>query len=131
MAEKEIKSTPLRPDGGRKTDSTMMLIDLPAAMKQIREETSWKTGDRNAITLLKSNRMRVVLVALHEGAEIPRHIAEGMISVQVLEGEIRFSTDQQSEALTTGKMITLHERIPHEVLARKESVFLLTLTRIM
>jgi quercetin dioxygenase-like cupin family protein len=56
-----------------------------------------------------------------------KHKAEGIISIQVLEGQIKFSTDLQSVELDKGQMLTLHERIPHSVLAIKETFFLLTL----
>ena len=57
-----------------------------------------------------------------------RHTADGIISVQVLVGRLQFNTDQQSVELNKGEMLALHERIPHSVLALKETVFLLTLT---
>jgi len=47
--------------------------------------------------------------------------------VQVLEGRIQFDTGQQSVELSKGHMLALHEGIPHSVLAKEESVFLLTL----
>ena len=72
--------------------------------------------------------MRIVLIALHEGAEMARHIADGLISVQVLEGNMQFNTDQQSVELSKGQMLALHEGIPHSILALKETIFLLTLT---
>ena len=58
-----------------------------------------------------------MLIALHQGAEMARHIADGIISVQVLEGEIQFNTDLQSVQLSEGQMLTLHERFAHSVLA--------------
>ncbi len=72
--------------------------------------------------------MRIVLLALHKGAELKKHTAPGSISVQVLEGEIKFSTEEQSLQLIEGNMIALHSGLPHSVVAVKESVFLLTLT---
>ena len=72
--------------------------------------------------------MRLVLIALHKGAEMKKHTAAGTISVQVIEGEILFTTDEQTITLTSGQMLVLHEGISHSVLARKETVFLLTLT---
>ena len=56
------------------------------------------------------------------------HTAKGIISVQVLEGQIKFTTDAQTAALNKGQMLTLHEGIPHSVLAIEETVFLLTLS---
>ncbi len=72
--------------------------------------------------------MRIVLIALHEDAVLKKHTADGIISVQVLEGEIIFSTDDQSVVIKQGQMIALHKGLPHSVKAIKESVFLLTLT---
>ena len=69
-----------------------------------------------------------MLIALHEGAEMARHTADGIISVQVLEGQMQFNTERQSVELSKGQMLALHERIPHSVLAIKETIFLLTLT---
>ena len=71
--------------------------------------------------------MRIVLIGLHKGAEMIKHKAEGIISVQVLEGHVKFNTDTQSVELGKGQMLTLHQRIPHSIIALKETVFLLTL----
>jgi len=115
------------PQQDRPIDAPLLTIDLPALLKQIKEESSWKDSKRNAITVFKTNGFCIVLIALHDGAEMARHIADGIISVQVLEGEMQFNTDLQSVQLSKGQMLTLHERIPHSVLALKETIFLLTL----
>lgn len=128
MKEKYTDATPQRPEGDRSIDASLVSIDLPLYMEQIKQEPSWKTGKQNAITVFKTNGLRILLIALHEGTEIAKHTAEGIISIQVLEGHIKFTTDQQSLELTNGQMLALHERIPHSVLAIKEAMFLLTLT---
>ncbi|MEO5593311.1 MAG: cupin domain-containing protein [Chitinophagaceae bacterium] len=128
MEEKFNNSTSQRPEGDRLIDATLVNIDLPMYMQQIKEESSWKDGKRNAITFFKTNGLRIVLIALHEGAEMARHTADGIISVQVLEGKLQFNTDRQSVELLNGQMLALHERIPHSVMAIKETIFLLTLS---
>lgn len=128
IQEKSNKATDLRPDGDRTLDAQMVEMDLNTFRKQIKEEQAWKDGDRNAITIFKSDNMRLVLIALHTGAELKTHTAPGMISVQVLEGEIIFGTEQKNATLTEGQMIALHKGVPHSVFATKESTFLLTLT---
>ena len=128
MDEKYNESTPQRPTGDRSIDAALVTIDLPLFAEQIKQESSWKDSDRNAITVFKTNGLRIVLIALHEGAEMARHTAGGIISLQVLEGELQFNTDTQSVELNKGQMLTLHERIPHSVRAIKETTFLLTLT---
>jgi quercetin dioxygenase-like cupin family protein len=47
--------------------------------------------------------------------------------VQVLEGKINFTAEQQTLLLEKGQMIALQEKIPHSVVALEESFFLLTL----
>ena len=128
MEEKYNDSTEQRPDGVRSIDAKLVAINLPLFMEQIKQESTWKESDRNAMTVFKTDGMRIVLIALHEGAEMAKHTANGLISVQVLEGQLQFSTDHQSVELSNGQMLALHERIPHSVLAKKETIFLLTLT---
>jgi quercetin dioxygenase-like cupin family protein len=126
--EKSNQATDLRPEGDRLLDAPLVEIDLNSFKKQIKQEQAWKEGDRNAITIFKSDGMRLVLIALHTGAELKTHTAPGIISVQVLEGEIIFGTEQKTAKLTEGQMITLHKGVPHSVFANKESTFLLTLS---
>jgi quercetin dioxygenase-like cupin family protein len=128
MEEKFNEATAKRPEGDRTLDAKLVTIDLSSFIGQMRNEEQWGKSDRNAITVFKTNGMRIVLIALHKGAEMPRHTAEGLISVQVLEGEMLFSTDEQSIELGKGQMLALHMGIPHSVLAKEETIFLLTLT---
>ena len=128
MNEKFNEATKQRPQGERTLDASQVTIDLNYFTKQIRNEKAWKDSDRNAITVFKTNGMRIVLIALHKNAEMAKHTADGMISVQVLEGQMLFTTNEQSVELGKGEMLALHENVPHSVLAKEETVFLLTLT---
>lgn len=128
--EKYNESTPSRPEGERPLDAPMVSMDLRKFMKQIKEEQAWKTGERNAITVFKTSGLSIVMIALHEGAELKTHKAAGMICLQVLEGEITFITESESTVLETGQMLTLHQGILHSVTGNKESVFLLTVANL-
>lgn len=128
MDTKSNDSTELRPEGERVLDAPLVMMNLTEFIKQVKSEDTWKNSDRNSITIYKTNGLRIVLLALHEGAELKRHKAEGSISVQVLDGEIKFNTDDESVQLIQGNMIALHKGLHHSVQAIKESVFLLTLT---
>ena len=126
----EIKSndaTPQRPDGERILNAPLVEMNLNEFIKQIKSETTWVDSDRNSVTIFKSETMRVVLIGLHENAELKTHTANGVISVQVLEGKIEFTVEQKSTQLEKGQMVALHENIPHSVKALTESCFLLTL----
>lgn len=119
--------TELRPEGERILDAPLVHMDLKEFAKTIKHEKAWKEKDRNAMTIYKSEGMRMVLIALHKNAVLEKHTANGTINVQVLDGEITFSTDDQTINLKEGQAVALHKMIPHEVTAIKETVFLLTL----
>ena len=128
MERKYNDSTDLRPKGRRLIDAPLVSIDIPEFIKQLKSEVTWQNSDRNAITVFKTNGLRIVLIALHKEAVMQEHATDGIISVQVLEGEINFSIANESKLLRKGEMIALHEGLDHSVKAIKESVFLLTLT---
>lgn len=128
MEEKFNEATPQRPSGNRIIDAELVSIDLPHFLKQIKSEIAWQTSDRNAITVFKTDGMRIVLIALHKGARMDTHTANGIISIQVLQGHIEFKTNGQTVEFSDGQLLALHKSIPHSVLALKESIFLLTLS---
>ena len=128
MEEKHNDATQQRPEIDRPVNGELVTIDLPMFKKQIKEELTWKSGKRNVSTVFKTNGLRIMVIALHKGTEMARHTADGIISVQVLEGQMQFNTDGKSVELSEGQMLALHERIPHSILAVKETIFLLTLT---
>lgn len=127
MENKSNEATPQRPEGDRLLNADLVEMDLNSFIDQVRNESTWKESDRNSITIFKSDRMRIVLLGLHKGAELATHTANGTISVQVLEGKINFTAEPQTATLQKGQMIVLHEKIPHSVAALEESFFLLTL----
>jgi quercetin dioxygenase-like cupin family protein len=127
MENKSNESTPQRPEGDRLLDAPLVKMNLPHLMEQLRNEPSWKDSDRNSITVYKSEHLRIVLIGLHENAELKTHTANGIISVQVLEGHVKFTTEQEATELEKGQMLALKSKIPHSVFAVKETFFLLTM----
>ena len=125
-ADKYNAATPQRPEGNRLLDAPLVVMDLHGFRQQIKLEPAWHLSDRNALTVFKSAGLRMVLIALHAGAEMKTHTSSGTITVQVLDGRISFRTDAQAAELTKGQLLALHGNIPHSVQACEESVFLLT-----
>jgi len=128
MEDKSNDATPQRPEGNRILNAQLVEMNPYELIDQLKNETTWTDSDRNSITMFKSETMRIVLMGLHENAELTTHKANGVISVHVLEGKLNFSTDEQSAILAKGQMIALQENIMHSVLAVQESFFLLTLS---
>ncbi|MEO7444744.1 MAG: cupin domain-containing protein [Ferruginibacter sp.] len=127
MENKSNEATPLRPEGDRTIDAKLVTMNLNQFIDQIKSETTWKDSDRNSITIFKSEDMTIVLMGLHENAELKTHTAKGIITLQVLKGEITFTTGEQTVALKKGEMLALHKNIPHSLIAVEETFCLLTL----
>lgn len=77
MENKSNEATPQRPEGDRMLDAPMVEMDLNKLVLQIKNETAWEEADHNAITIFKSDLMRIVLMGMHENAELKTHGAKG------------------------------------------------------
>lgn len=126
VENKSNEATALRPEGDRTLDAPLVEMDLNNFILQIKHEITWATTDHNSITIFKTDNTTVVLIGMHQNAELKKHKAYGNIHVQVLEGEIIFYTEQQTVSLKKGQMIALRADISHSVLALEDSFFLLT-----
>ena len=108
-------------------DAPLLTFDIPTLLAQLKHEDLWRTGKRNAMTLLKDHGLRVVLIVMHASTAIPSHQAESPLSVQVVEGRLQVRTDAEPVTLKKGHMLALRAGIRHEIEALEESALLLTL----
>ncbi len=69
----------------------------------------------------------MVLEVLCRGAELAEHRAPGPITVQVLHGEIRFHTGEDTFRVREGELLALPAERPHAVEAMRDSVLLITI----
>ena len=127
MEDKANEATPLRPEGDRVLNAPLVEMNLTNLIAQVKQEKTWGDSDRNSITIFKSDTIRLLLMGLHQGAELKPHTAKGEITVQVIEGKINFNTKQHSALLEKGQMVALQANIEHSVVALTETFFLLTL----
>ena len=127
MTEKHNESTINRPFGERPIDAPAVSIDIPAYIQQIKDEEAWRKNDRNAITVFKTPGMTIVLVALHAKAEIAKNASEGLMSIQLMDGEIQIETENGPITLEKDHVFAVHKGYPYSLQALKESVFLLTM----
>ena len=126
--ENKTMRTGVSPDHeDRVLNGPLLIFDLPVMMKKIKQEDSWEYGQRNAITLLKSANMRLVLIALRTGEEIDFRQSDNLISLQLLEGNSEFHANNKTIVLKQGHLLTLHENIEHSLIAISETIFLLTI----
>lgn len=104
----------------------LLTLDLDREIQQLRSEERWQSG-HTAKTLAKHSNFRVVLVVMKAGGRLEKHRTEGQISVQTLNGRIRFSTAERSVELTACQLLILEHDIPHDIEGLADSAFLLTI----
>jgi quercetin dioxygenase-like cupin family protein len=126
MEEKRNESTINRPEGERTVDAPVVPINIPDFIKRIKKEKAWDKNDRNAITVFKSDKLRIILVAMHKKAVMTTERPENIFSVQVLSGKLRLLTYEKKVEVREEEIFVLHANIPYKIEALKRSVFLLT-----
>ena len=115
------------PGAERSLDRPVMTFDLPAIIADLKQEPTWRTARRNAITLLKQPRFRIVLVVLQGEAEVGSHSTDSPVTVQALEGRVTVRVGVDEFVLGAGELLTLRPGLEHAVRAQSESAFVLTL----
>lgn len=86
-------------------------------------------GGRNARTLLKSGPLRVTEVVITPGGQIAEHQAGGSITIQPLDGRIRFTADGIVHEIGPGQLLSAGPGIRHSVSSDAGATFLLTIAR--
>ena len=86
-----------------------------------------KLRESKTHTLLKTDDMEVIRLVMPAGKIIPEHKALGEITVQCLEGKIRFGCEGSQQILCAGEMLFLTAAQPHAVEAIEDSSILVTL----
>jgi quercetin dioxygenase-like cupin family protein len=82
---------------------------------------------RRAETLVKEERLRVVLVTMRGGAELREHSAPGPITIQALRGRFAVDAGGERRELPAGTLLALAAGAPHAVRALEDGAFLLTI----
>lgn len=113
--------------------ATVISKDLRQEIEKLKAAPSWRqAAGRSSETLAKYPDFRIVLIVMKAGTQLGKHHADGRISLQVIEGRIRFhvfqgeSPDAQSTDLGTGGLLALEYGLKHDVEAMEESAVLLT-----
>jgi len=83
---------------------------------------------RRAETLIKTDRLRVVLVTMRAGAELQEHSAPGPITIQALEGAFEVTVGVAVRPLEAGSLISIQAGARHAVRATGDGAFLLTIS---
>jgi quercetin dioxygenase-like cupin family protein len=112
-----------RPD--RPALTGLFHLRIADEVERLKQEPTWRSRARNAITLTKEGPLRVVLIVLGAGAKLHEHQTGGPLMLHVLSGSLRFHAAGRALEMKSGEIVALESAAEHEVEAVEESVFLL------
>jgi quercetin dioxygenase-like cupin family protein len=110
----------------RPLSGDVLRFDLGEERGHAQDATILERSGRNARTLLKEGPLRVTLVVLAPGGEIAEHQASGPITVQPLEGRIRFAIAGEDHDIGPGELLSVAPGVRHRVRSAAGATFLLT-----
>jgi quercetin dioxygenase-like cupin family protein len=116
-----------RPLSGRSLSEPVRGFDLDEELARLREETEWREGRRNAITLHKGGGLSVVLLAMRARDRLEEHSAPGPISLVIWEGRVRFTAEGEAVEAGPETVLTCEAGIRHTVEALSDAVCLLNI----
>ena len=110
----------------RPLSGDLLLFELGEERERAADREIVERSGRNARTLLKNGPLRVTLVVLGAGGALAEHQAPGPITVQVLDGTIRFSASGVTHELGPGQLLSAGAGVRHAVESAAGAAFLLT-----
>jgi len=77
-------------------------------------------------TLYRRHPITVALFLFEPGAQLPPHVAEGVVTVQVLEGQLNMTVENEQRTLSAGQILIMAPGVKHDVRAEQKARMLLT-----
>lgn len=109
----------------RTVEGDVLLHHLTQDELLIDAELLARTG-RTARTLVKEGPLRLTLLALGVGGDLPEHSTDGPISIHMLRGDAVFRVLDADYALATGDVLALAPGVRHAAKSAQGCTFLLT-----
>jgi quercetin dioxygenase-like cupin family protein len=79
------------------------------------------------ITLVKTDRLEVIRLAVPAGKDLHQHQVAGEITVQCLDGRVTFTAGTTARELRAGQMVYLAGNEPHSLRGIEDASVLLTI----
>ena len=96
----------------------------------IYQDLEFKENKPAIKAILETDFTKEIRILMRENQEMKEHQTPFPIVVELLEGEIIFGVEGQNYEVKKGDLLTLSGGVPHNLIAKKESVIRLTLSKL-
>lgn len=100
--------------------------DLEEELFHFANHKPWQSGIYSKL-LVKADDLRVILIAMEPDAKMKEHHLDGTVTIQVLQGVLCLQVEEKSQNLRSGQMLTIASGVKHDIEARDDSAFLVTI----
>jgi quercetin dioxygenase-like cupin family protein len=116
----------MRPAPRDRFAGTEHLFHLPAEADKLHAEALIPRNGHRQITLFRAGGVAIVLFVFEADGFLKGHKADGIVTIQVLSGEIVMTTAKDTYVMRAGSLLALTPNVEHDVRAASVSRMLLT-----
>jgi quercetin dioxygenase-like cupin family protein len=106
-----------------------LTFDLDDVIRELRQDEAYLRSGRVGRTLAKSGPLRITLVVLARGIDVGTHHAESPMTLQPLEGRLRYLVREEELEIRRGELLFFGPGHARDIRALEDTALLLTLTR--
>ncbi|GAA5528235.1 cupin domain-containing protein [Herpetosiphon gulosus] len=103
------------------------ILHLADAVDHLLNEAHPAIQGHRQITLFRQAPVTLILFAFDAGGELPDHVAQGIVSIQALDGRLTIHIAGIDHPLDAGQILLLNPAVAHSVRAEIASTMLLTI----
>lgn len=105
-----------------------LTFDLGAQIAELRDDEGYVRSGRVGRTLVKAGSMRITLTVVAEGVEIGTHHAVSPMTLQPLEGRLRYRLGDDEFEIGRGEVLFFGPGHAQDIRALEDTALLLTIS---
>jgi quercetin dioxygenase-like cupin family protein len=105
-----------------------LTFDLAEQIRELRSDDAYRRSGRAGRTLAKQGSLRLTLVALRKGIDVGTHHADNPMTLQPIEGQLRYRVDGQEFEIAAGQVLYFGPGHAQDIRALEDTALLLTIT---
>jgi quercetin dioxygenase-like cupin family protein len=105
-----------------------LTFDLHRLIDELRADERYVRAGRAGRTLVKAGALRLVLVVMAEGTDIGTHHADTPMTLQTLQGRLRYRVDEDRFEIGRGEVLFFGPGHARDIRALADTALLLTIT---